>query len=77
MDYKLVLPLKTEKLILTVINEMGGFTGDIYSIKNYLNDAVSAFEIKLTVHKHKDLKIVDKNNVEEKLSLTMFAKKII
>lgn len=38
---------------------MGGYTGNIYSIKGYLNDSVSALDIKLTVHKHKELETVD------------------
>ena len=75
MDYELVLTSEIEDTILNAIDEMGGYTGNIYAIKGYLNDSVSALDIKLTVHKHKELEMVEENNVEEKLSLTMLAKK--
>lgn len=73
-DYGLILKDNVEREILKAIDEMGGFTGDIYSIKRHLDNSVSLLEIQIAIKKN-DVEVVEHNNEEEKLSLTKLAMK--
>ena len=73
MDYRKFLSNDKEQLILKTIEDIGGYTGNIWTIKKIVGDEVSVFEINIAICAN-DIPIVDKNLIEEKLSLTMFAK---